>query len=240
MSSYTVALSGSTSTLRTVLFPAISLKQNKEWEVALLDFTTYNSIPNITEDVNNKLHYFKEKDVNDQYTEGGEISLVTGSYEIDDINKVLQLALGRENFKLTANNNLLRSVVKSKYYLDFTKDHSIGNVLGFPSTTPILEKNLAHTSPEAVNIIKVNSINLTCNIVKGSYRDGTNQHVLHTFYPTVPAGFKIVEKPHNLVYLPVNTSHISDIVLDVLDQDGNIVDFRGEVISVRLHIKPIT
>jgi len=239
MSSYTVALSGSTSTLRTVLFPAITLQKDKQWEVALLDFTTYNSIPNITENVNNKLHYFKEKDMKNQYTQEGELSLLTGSYEIDDINKVLQSALGRDNIKLTANNNLLRSVIKSNYYIDFTKDYSIGSVLGFPKSTPILEKNIIHTSPESVNIIKVNAINLTCNIIKGAYRDGVNEHVLHTFYPTVPPGFKIVEKPHNLVYLPVNTSHISDIVLNVLDQDGNIVDFRGELISVRLHIKPI-
>jgi|SRR5436190_1388121 len=239
MSSYTVAVSGITSTLRTVLFPAITLDKYKQWEVALLDFTTYNSIPNITDGVNNKLHFYRGKDKNGVYSKMEEISLVTGSYEIDDINKLLQTALGRDNIKLVANNNVLRSVIKSNYYIDFTKNQSMGEVLGFPSNTPILEKNTTYKSPEPVNIIKVNSINITCNIVKGSYRDGTNQHVLHTFYPTVPPGFKIVEKPHNLVYLPVNTSHISDIVLNVLDQDGNLIDFRKEVISLRLHIKPV-
>jgi len=233
-----VSVSGTTSTLRTVLFPAITLDKGKQWEVALLDFTTYNSIPNITEKVNNKLHFYKEKDKNNRYLKFNEVSLITGSYEIDDINKGLQAAMGRDNIKLQANNNVLRSVIKSNYYIDFTQKHSIGSVLGFPSNTTILERNTVYTSPEPVNIIKVNSINITCNIVKGSYRDGTNQHVLHTFYPTVPPGFKIVEKPHNLVYLPVNTSHISDIVLNVLDQDGNLVDFRKEVISIRLHIKP--
>jgi len=239
MSSYTVAVSGRTSTLRTVLFPAISLHANRQWEVALLDFNTYNSIPNIIEGVNNKLHYYKDKDKNGVYTQADSIQIRTGSYEIDDINRILQNGLGRENIKITANNNLLRSTVKSKFYLDFSKEHSIGSLLGFPPTTNILEKNIAHLGVETVNIIKVNSINVTCNIIKGSYRDGRNEHLLHTFYPTVPPGFKITEKPHNLVYLPVNTSHISDIVLNVLDQDGNIVDFRGEVISIRLHIKPV-
>jgi len=239
MSSYTVAVSGTTSTLRTVLFPAITLQGDKQWEVALLDFTTYNSIPNIIERVNNKLHYYKEKDKDGNYTQGNNVELRTGSYEIDDINRLLQTGLGRENIKIVANNNLLRSVVKSKYYIDFTKEHSIGSLLGFPPSTKVLENNTAHLSPETVNIIKVNSIDVSCNIIKGSYRDGTNEHILHTFYPTVPPGFKIMEKPHNLVYLPVNTSHISDIVLNVLDQDGNLVDFRGEVISIRLHIKPI-
>jgi len=239
MSSYTVAVSGSTSTLRTVLFPAITLHGSKQWEVALLDFTTYNSIPNIIEGVNNTLHYYKEKDKDGKYTQGSNIELKTGSYEIDDINRVLQTGLGRDNIKIIANNNLLRSLIKSKYYIDFTKEHSIGSLLGFPQSTNILKNNTAHLSPETVNIIKVNSINVSCNIIKGSYRDGTNEHILHTFYPTVPPGFKIMEKPHNLVYLPVNTSHISDIVLNVLDQDGNLVDFRGEVISIRLHIKPI-
>lgn len=239
MSSCTVTVTSLSSTLRTTLFPPIILQQDKQWEVALLDFTTYNSIPNIIEGVNNKLHYAKK--INDQGVLSSRdfIEIKTGSYEITDINKEFQNKLGSNAIDLRANNNNLRSEIKCKFHIDFTQPSSIGPLLGFPNFTDILEPNIYHTSPKTVNIVKVNTINITCNIVQGSYVNGTNQHILHTFYPTVPPGFKIVEKPHNLIYLPLNTTHISDIVLNVLDQDGDAVNFRGEIITLRIHIRQV-
>lgn len=239
MSSYTVSLTGSSSVLRSSLFPALRLRTDRDWEAALLDFTTYNSIPNITEDVNDKFYFYKSKDNDGNYTSPEVLSLKTGSYEIEDIEKELKKHMGEDNIELKANNSILRVEIMSKYYIDFTKPDCIGLMLGFPQTTTVLEPHITHTSPQTVDIIKVNVLNITCNIIQGSYKDGVNQHILHTFYPIVPPGFKIVEKPHNLVYLPLNTSYISDIELNVIDQDGNIVDFRGEVISVRIHIKQI-
>lgn len=233
MSSYTVSLTGSSSTLRTTLFPSLILQNTRAWEAALLDFTTYNSIPNITENVNNKLHC----STNQNGTDPKIVELNTGSYEIEDINRELKEKLGKDNITLTANNNQLKCEIISKYYIDFSKEHSIGMVLGFPPIHGVLESNILHMGKEVVNIIKVNTINISCNIVQGSYKNGYNQHILHTFYPTVAPGFKIVEKPHNLVYLPLTTSDISDIEVNVLDQDENFVDFRGETISLRIHIK---
>lgn len=235
MSSYTVSISSNATYLTCHLFPPLRLRQDKEWEAALLDFATYNSIPNVTEDVNNKLHYMKSFNE----TTHDIVQLKTGSYEITDINRELKTLLGENNIELKANNNTLRSEIKSKYYIDFSQPGSIGEMLGFPQTTSILEPNELHTSPLTVNINKINSINITCNIVQGSYRDGSNGHILHTFFPSVAPGFKIVEKPHNLIYLPLNTTHISDVVLSVLDQDGNVVDFRGETKTLRLHIRQV-
>lgn len=237
MPTYTVSLSGNSSTLKTSLFPALRLPKHKVYEIALLDLTTYNSIPNIIQNVNNKLYYYKT----DQDKTKGVISTViisSGAYEIDDLNEYMQEHLGKENISIKANNNLLRTELKSKYYIDFTKPNNIGSLLGFPTNSGILSPNVTHIGSETVNIIKVNTINLTCNIVDGSYKDGEKLHLLHTFYPSVPPGFKIIERPHNLVYLPLNTSYISEIVVNVQDQDGDIVDFRGETITLRLHIKP--
>lgn len=237
MSSYTVSLNSNTSRLRCSLFPAINLKNKGNWEVALLDFTAYNSIPNITEGLNNKLHYYKRFEDKEQSNVLNVATLETGSYEIDDINNELQKQLGKANIEIRANNSLLRTELKSKYYLDFTQANSIGSLLGFPKSTKVLPPNTLHTGKDTVNIIKVNTINITCNLIQGSYKDGVNQHILHMFYPTVPPGFKIIEKPHNLVYLPLSTTCISDVELNVLDQDENLIDFRGETLSVRLHIK---
>lgn len=217
------------------MFPPIHLRQDREWEAALLDFATYNSIPNISEGVNSKLHFMKSFNE----TSHEVVELKTGAYEITDINRELQSLLGKSVIELKANNNNLRSEIKCKYFIDFSQAGSIGELLGFPKTLSILEPNVVHTSPATVNINKINAINITCNIVQGSYKDGSNGHVLHTFYPSVPPGFKIVEKPHNLIYLPLNTTHISDIVLNVLDQEGNVVDFREEIITLRLHIRQV-
>lgn len=237
MSSYTVTFTGNSSTLRSVLFPALRLQKGKLWEAALLDLTTYNSIPNITENVNNKIHYYKSKNKKGELINMEEIAVPTGSYEIDDINEMMQEKMGKENILIKGNNNTLKTEVTSKYYIDFTQPQSIGDVLGFPKTTPVLQPNVTHTGDNTVSIVKVNTINIMCNIIHGSYKNGENSHILHTFYPSVPPGFKIIEKPNNLVYLPLNTSYVSDIVLNILDQNGNPVDFRNEVITVRIHLK---
>src|SRR5436190_448625 len=262
MASYTFSITDNKPVLRCTLDSALRLDPHRNWEAALLDFTTFNSIPNISEDENNKFHYYKQNPIVNETSTKTEIAkestsmvteiapnkehvppvletviLQTGSYEIEHINKELQKSLGKDNISLRANNSLLKRELKSKYYVDFSQEHSIGALLGYPSDTPILEPNKTHTSTNPVDIIKVNSLNITCNLIEGSYIDGIDRHILHTFYPTVPPGFKIVEKPHNLVYLPLNTSYISDIVLNVLDQDGNFVDFRGELITLRLHVR---
>lgn len=230
MPSYTVSLTGNSSTLRTSLFPALRLQRNKLYEVALLDFTTYNSIPNITNGVNSKLCYYDNEILK-------EVSLSTGSYEVEDINKAFQNLMGKDNIEVKANHNLLRVELISSYKIDFSKPESIGSTLGFPTSVGVLNPNVLHTGPDIVNINKVNTLNISCNIVDGSYKNGEKQHVLHTFYPSVPPGFMIVERPHNLVYLPLNSTYISDIVVNVSDQHGNNIDFRGEHISLRLHIK---
>lgn len=237
MSSYTVSLTGNSSTLQSTLFPVLRLSKEKVWEAALLDLTTYNSIPNITEGINNKFHYYKTKDNKGNYSSLETVEIPTGSYEIDNINDLLQNTLGKDKIRIKGNNNTLKAEITSKYYIDFSKPGSIGALLGFSSTTPPLEPNTTHSGNLTVTIVKVNTIDVICNIVSGSYRDGENRHILHTFYPYIAPGFKIVEKPQNLVYLPLNTSVISDIVLNIRDQDGNLIDFREEPITVRLHIK---
>lgn len=233
MSSYTVTLTGNSPTLRSDLFPALRLPEEKYWEIALLDLTTYNSIPNVTEDVNNRLYFYKDKEL----TNSEEIQLPTGSYEIDDINKMVQQLMGKDFITIRGNNNTLKTEIISKYYIDFSQPKSIGDILGFDKTTQILEPNKVHSGQNTVNIVKVNTINVLCNIVHGSYKNGENSHILHTFYPSVPPGYKIIEKPNNLVYLPLNTSYVSDIVLNIVDQDENLINFREETITVRLHLR---
>lgn len=231
MSSLTVTLTGTNAAaLVCDFFPPLELT-NGEWYVGLLDFTTYNSIPNVVEGKNNVFPVRRDG------TTWDLITLPTGAYEIGDIEAFLKKQLGDAKISLRPNNNTLKCELTCALDIDFQQtSYGIGDMLGFKEKR-VLEANKTHTSDATVNIIKVNSILIRCNIAHGSYKNGKNEHTLHSFYPSVEPGFKIIESPANVIYLPVNVSRLDNITLSLHDQDGDAIDFRGEVITVRLHLK---
>lgn len=220
-----IGMAGSTSELISYLEPPLILAPSKEYQIAMVDFTAYNSIPNIYPG-NNKFYY----------DNGKEIVIPTGSYEITAISDYLAAALGEGKLELKANNNTLTCELWCYYEIDFNPEDSIGGMLGFSSNKYQSQKTYYSDIP--VNINKVNSINIVCNIVTNSFSNGKGNHVIHSFYPSVPPGHKILETPSNLIYLPINKSDkIDHINLNITDQDGNLINFRGEQIFIRLHIK---
>lgn len=226
-----ICITGNSSNLNCSLFPPMDLSSANEWELGFLDLMTYNSIPNVEEGINNILHVGNDI----------QISLPTGSYEISDINTCINKQIKEKHpsvtFELVANNNTLKSEIKCSETLDFSRPSNIGLLLGF-SEKVILEANKWHVSPTQVTINKVDVIRITCNIVCGSYRDGIEGHVLHEFYPLVGPGFKIVEKPKSIIYLPIfNRKSLSEFNIKLEDQEGRLVNFRGENINLRLHIR---
>lgn len=224
--SLTLTLTGNSSILSADYFPPIEL--HGEYTCGLVDFQTYNSIPNV--DVENNLLSIGNY--------GIEIPI--GSYEIDDIaeyfEKQLKTLDKKIYFSLKANNNTLQTEIKSSESVYLNHSRSIGSLLGFSER--VLEPNVKHVSDQPVNIIKVNAICVECNIITGSYINNKQVHTLHEFSPGVAPGYKIVEVPANVIYLPVNVKRLSSITLKVTDQDGNLVNFRGETITIRLHLKP--
>lgn len=230
MSSLTVTVTGTDpAALVCNFFPPLELTSG-EWYVGLLDFTTYNSIPNIIEGKNNEFPVLEGE-------KWKVIKLPTGAYEIDNIEAYLKKKLGKKKLSLRPNNNTLKCELSCELPVDFGQSvHSIGPTLGF-TEKKLLDAYKTHTSDTPVNIIKVNTLRIRCNIVQGSYKNGENEHTLHSFYPIVEPGFKIVETPSNVIYLPVNVQRLDNVTLSVVDQDGDTIDFRGEVITVRLHLK---
>ena len=86
-------------------------------------------------------------------------------------------------------------------------------------------------------ILKVNAVRVECSITSGAY---INQHKVHTipeFFPAVPPDYKIIEIPKQIIYLPVSVKVIDYLQLRIVDQNGELINLRGEVISIRLHIK---
>ena len=85
---------------------------------------------------------------------------------------------------------------------------------------------------QLVNIMSVNSILVHCNINHSSYMRGVQAPVVYNFFPNAAPGQKILEAPSNLIYLPVTV----DVIL-TQDQDGKVLDLRGEELTIRFHLR---
>jgi len=219
------SLTGVTSELSHDLATPLDVTQG-EWELGLIELTTYNSIPNIETDKNDKFYIGKNT----------IITVSEGSYEIEDIEKYLASKLPKNvTLSLKPNNNTLKSELCCSQEIDFTKPHSLGPLLGFNSK--VYKANTTHVSELPVDIIRVNSIRVECNVTRGSYENGVEGHIIHEFYPAYPPGYKIIERPRNVIYLPVISQRINNLTVTLKDQDGDLVNFRGERITVRLHLK---
>lgn len=224
-------LSSTTSELKSEPNPPLALNPNGKYLIGLISFETFNSIPNITEGVNNQFKF-----------EHGLLELPTGTYEIDAIAKVIQEGLEQTKRKdlfisISPNRNTLKTVIKANFDIDFSIDNSIGPLLGFTKRS-ILPKDISHTSDSQVNILNINTIAIECNLVSGSYKNSEPSHILYSFFPQVEAGYKISLSPTPVKYLPLNTNYIDHLLLRIVDQDGQLVSFRGETINATVQVIP--
>jgi hypothetical protein len=233
--SYTFSFTGTESVLTAAFNPPIFLDSDLEYVMGLTSFETFNSIPNVTEK-NNKFKYWDGMlDYNKK-----TIEIPIGSYEIKDINEYLKSKMDpkkKEFVMITPNNNTLKTHIKSTHAIDFTDNDSVGNLLGFKQK--VLKSNTLHISDYPSNVVKVNSLLIECNITTGNYKNGAASHVIHQFFPSVPPGYKIIESPDHVTYLPISVKTITNITIKVLDQDGDLVNFRGETVTIGLHLKSI-
>ena len=225
--SQTFTLHGTSHELSCTYHPPIELDAEADYSLGLIGFRTYNTIPNI-EPGSNKFYY-----------DNKVITIPDGSYEIEDIEKYLQLKLGEKRgdklISLSPNNNTLQCELSCRYSVDFTPKDSIGKLLGF--SPKVLQANTNYFSDLPVNIINVSSVRIECNVITGAYYGSKLSHTLFEFSPDVNPGYAINIFPSNVVYLPVNVKTIDNITLKILDQQGQAVNFRGEPILVRLQLK---
>lgn len=230
MSSITLALTGDQSRLHTTFYPEIELDERFSYSCSLLDFYTYNSIPNINES-NNKLYFSRDKNT------FVKMSVPVGSYEINQIVAILEEALLEKKIKFSVivNKNTMKCKIHCDAIIDFSRKDSIGSVFGFNER--ILDANVIHRSDRLVNIQPVNNIRIDCDLTTGSFHNGKSTHTIYEFSPSVDPGYKINIQPKHLIYLPVTKRRISELNISIVDQNGELVDFRGETITCRVHIK---
>jgi len=172
-----------------------------------------------------------------------DIRIPEGSYDLIDIAETIKLAMKRNEhnddaIKITANTNTLKSVmeIQGDFIVDLRVRNSIASVLGF--RTQVYEEGI-HESQNVVNILSINSILVEVDVIGGSYVNGKTQNTIYSFFTNVSPGYKIVENPRNLVYLPIISDKISKMETFVTDQNGKQLNLRGENLTIRYHLREI-
>lgn len=233
----TFVLNGRTSDF-TTSHNSVMLMPDIKYEAALLSLDVYNSIPNIREGKNNVFTYSVDNGVNWK-----TIILKAGAYELKEINKEIKRQMksnGDNDAAITIVANISRltsmiSIENEDYIIDFSVPNSVGSVLGFE--TQIIDYGYTE-SPNIVDIIAVNSIMVNIDIIEGSHVNGFPSPTIYSFYPNVSPGYKIVERPNpSLIYYPLSSHDISRMRVWLTDQDGNLIDFRGERITIRICVR---
>lgn len=238
--SFQLMMSSNTTDFNTKINPPLQLKKGRQYEMALLNLETYYSFPNV-DSTNNNFTYSPDGGAN-----WFAIIIPEGSYEVADIDAAIRLQMEVNNhydvennahyIAITANFNTLKAVLtlKNNYQVYFTPANSIRHVLGFNSA---IYTAGYQESENVVNIMSISSILVNVDIITGSYVNGKMQPVIYSFFPNVPPGYKIIEKPSQLKYLPVTLDTIAGIRTYITDQEGKRLNLRGEVVSIRLDIR---
>lgn len=224
---YTITLNGNSSELACDIFPPLEVDETAQ--LCLLSMQTNNSIPNV-EPGCNKIGFLN---IIGQLE---EVTIPTGSYELHNLESAINKLLpdSAHEFVLRSDNNTLKCRMLCDYGIDLTMTDSIASLLGFENKT--YESDSVHISQKIVNIMKINSIKIECNLIIGSFSDGEPGQTIHEFFPTVPAGYKIIEVPRHPVFYALNTSSISRVNITLRDQNYNLINFRDEPITIRLQV----
>lgn len=243
---YSFIFSSNSTDWITHFSPPFNLDPEKKYELALVNLETYNSVPNISS-TNNTFVYSPSGGVTWK-----TISLPEGSYELTQINEEIQCQLkangdwnsGREgseayNIAVGANRATLRAYIEitGRNYKVDTGNSTLARTLGFE---PNILPTGFHTGDRPVDISTLSSILVNCDLVSASYLDGNHQPVVYSFYPGVGPGYKVLETPSQLIYLPVSQrGNIQRIRIWLTDERGSQLNLRGEKLTIRMHLRQI-
>ena len=238
--SFQIILSSNKTNFNTRFNPKLELDEEKVYEIALVNLETYYSFPNIDE-TNNVFVYSP-----DNGNSWVKIKIPEGSYELDDINNTIQHEMEKRGhydeinedyyINISPNTNTLKSILilEKGYQVDFDHQNSLAKVLGFTGTKYM---EGFHESENVVDILRINSILVNVDIISGNYVNGTTKSTLYSFFPDVSPGYKIIESPVNLVYLPITLNTIDSLSVMITDQDDNLLNLRDEKLTIRFHIR---
>lgn len=91
----------------------------------------------------------------------------------------------------------------------------------------------------SVNILNINSLTVTSDIIGSSYANSSMENIIYSFFPDVRLEYKIIEKLANLIYLPIIRSTISVMEAKLIVQDRKFINLHGEELVIRFHIRDV-
>jgi hypothetical protein len=234
--------------------PDFDLEKIKEVFASSNDFVKMNSYLDTASEIYKELklvepewYYHVSEPYSFSCTHWQYIDLPPGCYELTDIEEAINSRLGMllKDFKLSVNvdKTTLKCILQSTHTLfggggSGDIENSVAPIFGFAKNR-VLEPKQIEVSDSIIQITKVNAVKIECNIIRGAYSNGEPVHTLHEFYPTVAVGYKIVEVPRHVIYLPITVRTISNISVRIVNQYNHLVGFHGETITLRLHIKKL-
>ena len=229
---------GTSENFVTSFNPPLQLDIKKSYEIALISSQIWYSWHNITS-LNNNFYYTAGENVSKFF------EIPPGSYNTEDLNDEIKNIIKQKgddenSISITPNYNTLKSRIelKNDYTIDFRPQHTLNSVLGFDST--YLVGNRIHDSQNIVNITNINSLQIHCSLIEGSYINGASSNLLFTVSPNVPLGYLIQVEPKQKVYVPIkNISQIDSIRFSIKDQDNNFVDMNNERVTYYVHVREI-
>ena len=230
--SFTLVVSDSSANIQTTFSPPLYLQANRDYELAMVNLKTYYSFANIRKD-NNSFKWSV-----DEGKTWKVLHVPTGCYELKAINVEITRIRGNSDITILPNVNTLQcklTVVGAKCKVSFDVPNSLASALGFKQD--IAYGVGRHASENLVNIMSVNSILVHCNIIHTSYMRGTQAPVVNNFFPNAAPGQKILEAPHNLIYLPLTADVISTLSVWLTDKHGELLDLRGEKLTICFHLR---
>ena len=230
--SFTLVVSDSSANIQTTFNPPLYLQADSNYELAIVNLETYYSFANIREGDNNSFKWS---------VDGGKTWTIhhvpTGCYELKAINAEIIRTRGNSDIAILPNVNTLQcalTVVGAKCKVNFNVPNFLASVLGFERSIYGVGR---HACKPLVNIMSVNSILAHRNIIHYSYMRGTQAPVSYNFFPNDAHGQNILEASHTLIYLPVTVYVISTLSVRLTDQQGKLLDLRGEKLSIRFHLR---
>ena len=239
----TLLMMNNKSEFTTNFSDSICTDGTAKYEAALLSVDFYYSIPNIKRGDNNVFVYSSDSGVSWK-----TIELDTGSYELGAINEEINRNMkingdyNKQNdepyINISPNLSKLSAIISidsDAYKVRFGGENSIGSVLGFPESITI---GIGYTeSPAIVQITKLNSILIHTDFIMGGFVNGSPSAVIYSFEPNIPPGYKINQTPNPIIYYPVTRNNINRIRFWLTDQNDNLIDTRGETITIKIHVR---
>ena len=230
--------SGTSSNFNTTFTPPLYFSGDNT-EVALYSISMWNSLKNISTNLNNRTLKFSIDGTNFITT-----LIPEGAYSIEQLNLAIQGIIvsngGVANkIVLTPNYSTLKTdiTIVAPYKLDLTVNN-LRLLLGFDSLILSAGTNIATNLTDISNGVVSYVVNSNIVSSESSFLNGSGSSSLFTFVPNSGTGELIDINPSNLLWVKTSSKSISRLNITLTDQAGRqLIDLSDEPIRITLVIK---